>query len=109
MASGSSFAQVKGCASAVHYPVRAVNGTSGCREASWHWLRLCGECQGAVYPRKGAGWSKCLGAPVHHAQHASDYTWAEMVDASHRMKNELGLQLRNAACALWRPQGVPGT
>lgn len=32
-----------------------------------------------------------------------------MVDASHRMKNELGLQLRNAACALWRPQGVPGT
>lgn len=37
------------------HPDRAMNGSSGCREASWHWLQLCGESQGAVYPTKGAG------------------------------------------------------
>lgn len=34
------------------HPFRAMNGSSGCRDDSRHWLQLCGESQGAVYPRK---------------------------------------------------------
>lgn len=60
-------------------------------------------------PEKEQVSEECLGAPVHQAQHARDYTRAWMVHASHRMKKKLGLQLLAAAWALWRPQGVPGT